>query len=99
GEVLRALATFGTGALLDAISMLEKDPAAGEPQQGEPTYAHKLAREDGRLDLAQSASSVLAHWSGVTPEPGAFVLHEGDPLKLLELREAMLVDERSALHA
>ena len=86
GEALTELASFGTDALLRAISAIEKDPAAGEQQVGDASYAHKLDREDGRLDLSQPAHSVLAHWAGVTPEPGAFVLYDGQPLKLLELR-------------
>ncbi|QBE49946.1 methionyl-tRNA formyltransferase [Leucobacter triazinivorans] len=86
GAALTDLAAFGTGALLAAIEALCADPAAGKPQQGEATYAHKLSREDGRLDLDRSASEVLAHWAGVTPEPGAFVLHDEQPLKLGEVR-------------
>lgn len=85
---LTELAESGTGALLAAIETLSSDPGAGEPQQGEVTYAHKLSREDGRLELDRPASAVLAHWAGVTPEPGAFVLHEERPLKLHEVRPA-----------
>lgn len=85
GSALTTLAEFGTTALLDAIDLLAVNPDAGEPQQGEPTYAHKLSRDDGKLDLSLSASAVLAHWAGVTPEPGAFVECDGQPLKLLEV--------------
>lgn len=93
GDALAHLADFGTGALLDAIRLLEADRDAGASQQGEPTYAHKLSREDGKLNLTRSASDVLAHWAGVTPEPGAYVLHEGQPLKLGDLA---VNDEHSA---
>lgn len=85
GRALTELATFGTGTLLRAIEALDEDPGAGEPQRGEASYAHKLGRDDGRLDLSRPATEVLAHWAGVTPEPGAFALHEGVPLKLLEV--------------
>ncbi|XPP25754.1 MAG: methionyl-tRNA formyltransferase [Leucobacter sp.] len=88
GDALTELAVFGTEALQRAILALEADPAAGEPQHGETSYAHKLDRDDARLDLARPAALVLAHWAGVTPEPGAWVLFEGQPLKLHELREA-----------
>lgn len=82
GDALTELADFGTGALLDAVAILGDDPSAGEPQTGEASYAHKLARDDGRLDLSAPTARVLAHWAGVTPEPGAFALHEDQPLKL-----------------
>lgn len=86
GEALRTLADFGTGALCEALALLERDPAAGEEQQGEPSYAPKLTREDAHLDLTQASAAVLAQWAGVTPEPGAFVWCEAQPLKILELR-------------
>ena len=95
GEALTDLASFGTTALLRAVRAISDDPAAGEEQLGEASYAHKLGREDGKLDLSASANMVLAHWAGVTPEPGAFVNFEDQPLKLHELRA--LSDEELAL--
>lgn len=86
GDALTHLATFGTAALLAAIERLAIDPAAGEAQQGETSYAHKLTREDGKLELSGDAAAVLAQWAGMTPEPGAYALHDGVPLKLHEVR-------------
>lgn len=88
GAALTSLAEFGTAALLAAVDALAADPAAGEPQQGEASYAHKLSREDGKLDLTRPSAAVLAQWAGMTPEPGAFALHEEQPLKLHELGRA-----------
>ena len=88
GSALSDLAACGTGALTAAVRLLENDPAAGTEQEGDPTYAHKLAREDGRLDLSRPTAEVLARWAGVTPEPGAYVLHDDAPLKLREVRRA-----------
>lgn len=85
GHALRTLAERGTTALTHAINLLGQSSDAGEPQTGEPTYAHKLTREDGLIDLTQPRDRVLAHWAGVTPEPGAFVMLAGQPLKLLHL--------------
>lgn len=85
GQALCELADFGTGALGRAIAALQANPRAGEPQEGEASYAHKLEREDGRLDLSRPLAGLLAHWAGVTPEPGAYALHEGQPLKLREV--------------
>lgn len=85
GQALTELASFGTDALLEAIDLLQSNPAAGEPQTGEATYAQKLRREDGALDLTLSAAQVLAHWAGMTPEPGAYVSFDGATLKVIEL--------------
>ncbi|MCS3428560.1 methionyl-tRNA formyltransferase [Leucobacter aridicollis] len=88
GEALTALSASGTDALLRAVALLAEDPEAGEAQLGEDTYAHKLSREDGLIAFGSGASAeaVLAHWAGVTPEPGAYALIGGDPIKLTELR-------------
>ncbi|MGI8393386.1 methionyl-tRNA formyltransferase [Leucobacter sp. W1038] len=85
GQALTELADFGTRALLEAIDLLQSDEAAGEPQTGEATYAQKLRREDGALDLTLPAAQVLAHWAGMTPEPGAYVSFDGATLKVIEL--------------
>lgn len=95
-EVLTDLASFGTRALLEAIDLLSQHPQAGERQAGAASYAHKLTRDDGKIDVSSKASTALAKWAGVTTEPGAFVVHEGQQLKLLEVREASVVTKESA---
>lgn len=86
GDALTSLARFGTSALLKAIDALAADKSAGVPQTGDDTYAHKLSREDGRIDVGSTAAAALAHWAGVTPEPGAYAMLGEQPIKLTELR-------------
>lgn len=88
GTALTDLAEFGTGALVAAIAGLADGSLTGEPQTGEASYAHKLGREDGRLDLARPTREVLARWAGMTPEPGAYAQYDEQPLKLHEVRRA-----------
>jgi len=95
-SALQQLATIGAGTLERAIRELEMDPGAGKPQSGEATYAPKLHREDGRLDLTRTAAEVLAHWAGVTDEPGAYVEFEGRALKLREVAPLHLADTGGA---
>jgi len=85
GAALNELAEFGTGALERAIRRIDADPGAGEPQQGEASYAHKLTREDGRLDPALTGEEIMARWAGTTPEPGAFMMLGEQAVKLLDL--------------
>ncbi|KIP52435.1 methionyl-tRNA formyltransferase [Leucobacter komagatae] len=89
GQALTELASTGTGALLAAVETLAADSEAGEPQVGEDTYAHKLTREDGLISFGSgtTADAALAHWAGVTPEPGAYALLGDQPVKLTELRQ------------
>ena len=88
GQALTELASTGTDALLAAVALLADDGQAGEPQVGEDTYAHKLTREDGLISFGSgtTAEAALAHWAGVTPEPGAYALLGDQPVKLTELR-------------
>ena len=85
GAALAQLAEIGSGTLVSAVDHLHENPAAGTPQQGAATYAAKLTREDGKLNLEQNAEQVLAHWAGVTPEPGAYVSVGDAALKLLDV--------------
>lgn len=87
GAALTALAEQGTDALMQAVTGLATGQLTGNPQVGEASYAHKLTREDGRLDLTDTTANLLAHWAGVTPEPGAYVLVDEQPLKLLDVRQ------------
>ncbi|WP_217132591.1 methionyl-tRNA formyltransferase [Leucobacter chinensis] len=86
GAALEALAVEGGPLILQALETLETNPEAGTAQAGEVNYAHKLERGDGKLDPTESVESFMAHWAGVTPEPGAFVLADGEPVKLHEIR-------------
>lgn len=82
GEALNTLSIQGVPLVLEAIAILERDPEAGTPQKDGETYAHKLTREDGKLDVRESAARLLSRWAGVTPEPGAFVSEGDKPLKI-----------------
>lgn len=103
GEALSDLADFGTDAVLRAVRLLGEDAGAGEPQTGEANYAHKLGREDGLVRFVPeegpppSAAAVLAHWAGVTPEPGAYAELGDQTVKLTQLREVK--DELEAVLA
>ncbi len=86
GGVLADLAERGAEPLRQSVHLLATDPNAGSPQAGEVTIASKLTRDDGKLDLSRSSAAVLAHWAGVTPEPGAFAMLDGQPVKVHDLR-------------
>ncbi|GAB2971262.1 methionyl-tRNA formyltransferase [Frigoribacterium salinisoli] len=86
GELLDALALRGADLVADVVGGLADGTARAREQEGEVTTAPKLTLDDGRLDLAAPARTVLDRWRGVTPEPGAHVQHRGDRLKVLELR-------------
>ncbi|MCR8672042.1 methionyl-tRNA formyltransferase, partial [Agrococcus sp. HG114] len=83
GELLAELAEVGAHELADAVREIEAGTAAFEPQTGAPTFAPKLTLADGALDLTRTAPAVLNRWRGVTPEPGAHAIVDGERIKLL----------------
>ncbi|OJX76917.1 methionyl-tRNA formyltransferase [Leifsonia sp. 71-9] len=89
GELLDALAVSGAALLADTVDALEAGTAVAQPQRGEPTLAPKLALADAHLDFGQPAPEVYARLRGVTPEPGAFALLDGERFKIAEARPAL----------
>lgn len=89
GELLDALAVSGAALLADTVDALEAGTAVAQPQRGEPTLAPKLALDDAHLDFGRPAPEVYARLRGVTPEPGAFALLDGERFKIAEARPAL----------
>ncbi|KAA9135171.1 methionyl-tRNA formyltransferase [Microbacterium caowuchunii] len=85
-RVLTDLAHEGAGLLLRVVDEIAAGTAVAVAQTGEPSYAHKLTAEDGRLDWTASAEEIVARWQGTTPEPGAFTTLDSQRVKVLELR-------------
>ncbi|WP_347757421.1 methionyl-tRNA formyltransferase [Agrococcus sp. ProA11] len=90
GTLLAQLAELGAHELVGAVDTIANGTAVFEQQTGAPTLAPKLTLADGALDLTQTASTLLARFRGVTPEPGAHatVLREGgdgERVKLLAI--------------
>src|SRR5690606_8071956 len=80
GEVLGRLAISGAQQLVDDVASIAEGRAEARPQEGEPTYAHKLTIDDARLDWQRPAAEILARYRGVTPEPGAHAPRGGPRL-------------------
>ncbi|MBX3194177.1 MAG: methionyl-tRNA formyltransferase [Microbacteriaceae bacterium] len=83
GHLLEQLAGEGAALLARVVDELASGTAHAVEQTGEPTAAHKLTIADGELDWTVDATAVDARIRGVTPEPGAFTLVEGERIKVL----------------
>ncbi|MEY9953415.1 methionyl-tRNA formyltransferase [Leifsonia sp. EB34] len=88
GELLDSLSYDGALLLVDTVAALEDGTAEAVPQSGEPVLAPKLTIDDARLDLTQPVEEVYARLRGVTPEPGAWVLLDGERFKIHAARPA-----------
>ena len=73
GELHDRLADLGPSALSEALEILSDNPEAGTSQnEEEVTYAPKLQREDGRLDLRINAEELERYVRAYHPWPGTF---------------------------
>ncbi|MFI5061090.1 MAG: methionyl-tRNA formyltransferase [Actinomycetales bacterium] len=88
GELLDALSLSGATLLADTVDALAAGTAVAVPQTGEPTLAPKLGLADAQLDFTQPAEAVYARLRGVTPEPGAFAVLDGERFKIHAARPA-----------
>lgn len=88
GDVLQALAASGAELLAGTVDAIAAGTAVAVPQTGEVTRAPKLGLPDAHLDFTRPADAVYAHLRGVTPEPGAFALLDGERFKIHDARPA-----------
>ncbi len=86
GEVLSDLAGLGAELLRDVVAGIESGRMIAARQVGDPTFAPKLALDDGRIRWEDPANLVLGRIHGTTPEPGAHTLVNGQRLKVLASR-------------
>ena len=84
GHLLEALSITGADLLARVVDDLAAGTAVSVDQVGEPTLAPKLTLPDGLIDWSQDAAVIDARVRGVTPEPGAFTLIDGERLKVHE---------------
>jgi methionyl-tRNA formyltransferase len=84
-ELESRLAVLGARLLLSTIGQLES--LARRPQDHSlATYAHKLKKDDGRLDWSLSAEEIGRRVRAFTPWPSAFSRLREQRLKILEGR-------------
>lgn len=87
GDLLNRLTLLGVSLLLEVIPQIESGIHRLVPQVTHgATLAKKLFKLDGQIDLTVSAREAFNRVRGVTPEPGAWILFRGEPLKILSVR-------------
>jgi methionyl-tRNA formyltransferase len=87
GELQDLLAPLGAQLIVDALAQCAAGQAHVRPQPADGiTYAHKIAREEARIDWAQAATRIDRNIRAFNPWPVATTLQQGEPLKLLRSR-------------
>jgi methionyl-tRNA formyltransferase len=83
-EVERDLARIGAGLAVETIDRLAAGVVSEVPQvEAEATYAHRLSKDDGRVNWALPARRVHDLIRGLHPWPHAFTFLDGKRLILL----------------
>ncbi|GGH94794.1 methionyl-tRNA formyltransferase [Arthrobacter liuii] len=86
GDLLERLSLSGAVLLAQTLSAIDAGKASPQPQAGDVSLAPKLTLEDGRLNWAHPALAISRQARGVTPEPGAWTLLDGQRVKLEPVR-------------
>ena len=77
------LSEIGAEALIEALALIEADDiVAIEQDESLVTYAPRITRADARVDWTGSAGDVARRIRAMDASPGAWTLHNGEPLKL-----------------
>ncbi len=82
GELLEEFTEKGSQLTLEALNR----PSQAQNQQGEASYAPKLAREHARLNLHETADSLAWKVMALNPQPMAWVEIETSPLRILRAK-------------
>ncbi|MDQ0147636.1 methionyl-tRNA formyltransferase [Pseudarthrobacter niigatensis] len=86
GDLLERLSHSGAVLLAQTLSAIDAGKAAPQAQAGDVSLAPKLTLEDGHLNWAHPALAISRQARGVTPEPGAWTLLNGQRVKLEPVR-------------
>lgn len=74
---------IGASLLTRVVAQLLEGPLPARPQdEGQATYAAKMAREDGFIDWSAPARTIHNHVRACNPWPGAVTWREGRELKI-----------------
>ena len=73
GELHDELSAYGAALMVEALGLLEagKLTLTSQPPEG-ATYAHKIAKDETRVDWSRTAEEVHNHIRGLSPFPGAW---------------------------
>lgn len=98
GDLHDHLMTLGADLMVRALGGLSRGGLTAQPQSTQGvTYAHKLSKDETRIDWTQSASAVHNHIRGLSPFPGAWSeIDIAGKMQRLKVLRSRLVDGSGA---
>lgn len=76
------IATASCGVLSQVLDDLENAQVQRQAQQGEATYAHKITKEEGKINWQQTAHQIGCHIRAFTPWPSAYFTLDDQMVKV-----------------
>lgn len=92
-QLASKLSEVGADLIVSTVEKLAAGLLKPQPQKGEATYAHKLTKEMGELDLQKPAEELFRKIRAFDPWPGTSI-RLGDPLRRLKILSAALATEK-----
>lgn len=78
------LSEIGASLLIETIRGIREGILEPVPQEGEPSYAPPLKKEDGNIDWNKSAMEIFNLIRGTYPWPGAHCIIAGERVRILK---------------
>ncbi len=89
-ELEKRLSLVGAELLCETLARLQDGQLSPRPQDhSQATFAHRLKKEDGRIDWGKAAMQIFNAIRGLTPWPGAYSMFRG---KMVIFRRGELFD-------
>lgn len=84
-ELHDVCAKKGAKLLLDVLDNIDTLEAQVQSDQG-VTYAHKLSKEEGKIDWHEDAVTIERKFRAMNPWPGVYFEHEGQSIKIVKAK-------------
>lgn len=84
-DALERFADSTTDDLVQTLRLIATDDITPTFQIGEPSFAPKFSRDDGRIDWSLGATTVIQRIRAVTREPGAHTYVNGESIAILRV--------------
>jgi methionyl-tRNA formyltransferase len=81
GALTAELAVMGAAMMVDALAGIETLPRRAQPEEG-VTYAHKIDKQEARVDFGRSAADVERQVRAFNPSPGAWFDFDDERIKI-----------------
>lgn len=78
------LSTIGAELVIETIERMRKGEIEPKPQEGEPSYAPQLKKEDGKINWNASAIEIVNLIRGAYPWPCAYSFLKGERVKIIK---------------